>query len=92
MIDRGDYVEPTGGMIRLLDVRRYELFCRLLAKADPPDLVGQLGQHIVATGSPTRFRIWIPRILRASRERMLQERAWADELTEDVEELVKEQA
>ena len=84
-----DYVDHCTGMVRLLDIRRHEMLCRLLARPDPPDLPPRRAT-VKYTGSADRWRIWMPRILRATRLRLMEARGWADDLSDEVRSLTQD--
>lgn len=70
-----DYVQTSPSLIQLFDTHRYDAFCRLLALPDPPGLPRRGCRPLVLPGKADRFETWIPRVLRAQRERLIAGRA-----------------
>lgn len=77
--------------MRFFDPYRWDVFCTILSRPDPLDLPARTCRQPLP-GDVDRFRRWVPRLLRAQRERMVEGRAWANDLTDEVREMIQEVA
>lgn len=72
-----EVIDDHSVILRRIDFRRYDAICQLLAKPDASDLPRRATREPLA-GDAQRFRTWLPRIMRATRERMIASRDWWD--------------